>query len=65
MRAGSTAAESVRGSWTLRYDKFKDVVVCRNLLYIGYSFFYNRSQNTWGGFYMGDGLKNVDLIFCL
>jgi radial spoke head protein 9 len=63
--AAGTAADDVRGSWALQYDKFKEVVVCRNLLFLGYSFYYNCSTNTWGSFYNGDGLKNTDLIFML
>ena len=63
--AGKSAATDVRGSWTLRYDAFKDITVCRNLLFLGYSFYYARGSNTWGSFYSGDGLKNTDLIFML
>jgi len=65
IHAGASAAGDVRGSWTLLYDKFRNITVCRNLLYIGYSFFYNSVSNTWGEFYGGDGLKNNDLIFML
>eukprot|EP00892_Ulva_mutabilis_P002424 jgi/Ulvmu1/12182/UM085_0046.1 len=62
---GRSAADDVRGSWALVHDKFRNITVYRNLLYMGYSFFYNSMNNTWGGFYHGDGLKNNDLIFML
>lgn len=65
MPAAATVAEDVRGSWTLQYDAFKEVTVCRNLLFLGYSFYYNHSTCTWGGFYHGDGLKNKNLVFML
>jgi radial spoke head protein 9 len=63
--AGNTAAADVRGCWSVLHDKARQVTVCRNLLYFGYTFFYNASNKTWGGFYHGDGLKNNDMIFML
>jgi radial spoke head protein 9 len=63
--AGGTAVQDVRGSWAVHYDAFKQVAVLRSLLFLGYSFYYDKAGNTWGGFYSGDGLKNKDLIFML
>lgn len=55
----------MRGSWAIRYDTLKQVAMVRSLLFLGYGFYYDGAANTWGGFYNGDGLKNVDLIFML
>lgn len=62
---GHSAAQDIRGSWALVHDKFRNITVCRNLLYMGYSFYYNSADRSWAGFYHGDGLKNRDLIFML
>jgi len=37
----------------------------RNLLWLGYTFFYDAHQLTWGALYVGNGLRNNDLIFML
>ena len=63
--AGGTAADDVRGCWSILHDKFRQSTVCRNLLFLGYTFYYSSANKTWGGFYNGDGLKNNDLIFML
>jgi hypothetical protein len=63
--AGATAASDLRGAWAVHYDELKQVAVCRSLLHLGYSFYFDADANTWGGFYNGDGLKNNDLVFML
>jgi radial spoke head protein 9 len=55
----------VRGSWVVQSDPLTGVTIIRSLLYLGFSFFYDRDAVAWGGFYHGDGLKNHDLIFML
>lgn len=62
---GSFLADDVRGSWSIRADPFKSVTVLRSLLYPGYFFYYNQHEATWGSLYVGDGLKNNDLVFML
>jgi radial spoke head protein 9 len=62
---GPTLAEDVRGIWSLHWDAFSEVATVRCLLYPGYAFYYSHKALTWGGLYMGSGLKNNDLIFAL
>jgi radial spoke head protein 9 len=35
------------------------------LIYLGYTFYYDNRELTWGGFYDGDGLRNNDLVLML
>ncbi len=62
---GPTLAQDLRGAWSLHYDPFKKVATCRNLVWPGYAFYYNAHDLTWGAAYLGDGLRNDDLIFML
>ena len=38
---------------------------CRSLLWLGYTFYYDAHELTWGALYQGNGLRNDDLIFML
>ncbi|KAJ9528417.1 hypothetical protein QJQ45_020296 [Haematococcus lacustris] len=62
---GPTLAKDLRGSWTLHYDPFKCIATCRSLIYPGYTFYYHAHELTWGALYLGDGVRNDDLIFML
>jgi hypothetical protein len=60
-----TSPQDVRGSWTLHHDSFKGVTTLRSLLWPGYCFYYNARDLTWGGLYLGSGVRNNDLVFML
>ena len=60
---GLTLEKDLRGSWTIHHDPFKAITICRNLLFPGYTFFFNNKQLTWGEAYVGSGLQNRDFIF--
>mmetsp|Transcript_90 Transcript_90/g.138 ORF Transcript_90/g.138 Transcript_90/m.138 type:complete len:272 (-) Transcript_90:413-1228(-) len=62
---GDTLAQDLRGSWSVQYDPFKQIVICRSLVWIGYTFYYHAHDLTWGALYCGDGVPNYDLIFML
>lgn len=62
---GPTLAADLRGVWSVHYEPFKNIAVCRSLLCPGYFFYYNGHDNTWGSLYTGDGIRNNDLIFML
>ena len=62
---GATAAEDVRNTWAIQRDAAKQQTTCRNLIYPGYTFFYDEKQPSWGDVYLGTGLRNNDLIFML
>lgn len=58
-------AQDLRGTWAVQYDAFKGVAQVRSLLFPGYFFYYAANELTWGSLYVGDGLRNNDLIFML
>ncbi|KAF5827522.1 radial spoke protein 9 [Dunaliella salina] len=62
---GPTLAQDLRGTWSVHYDPFKQIATCRSLLWLGYTFYYDAHQMTWGALYHGNGLRNDDLIFML
>lgn len=62
---GKTLAKDVRGTWVIQYDEFRSIAVLRSLLYLGFFFYYNAREGTWGSMYCGDGMRNNDLVFML
>lgn len=58
-------ADDVRGTWSIQYDAFRGVANLRSLLYPGFFFYYDVRAATWGSLYVGDGVKNNDLVFML
>ncbi len=58
-------ATDVRGEWSLQHDGFLGTTTLRNLIWPGYTFYYNGAAGSWGGLYVGTGVKNNDLIFML
>lgn len=54
-----------KGGWALRLDTSKTFVTLRSLQYPGYSFFHEIGTKRFGGLYIGDGKKNVDIAFML
>ncbi|KXZ53946.1 hypothetical protein GPECTOR_6g864 [Gonium pectorale] len=63
--SGVTLANDLRGTWAVQYDAFKGVAQVRSLLWPGYFFYYAANELTWGALYVGDGVRNNDLIFML
>lgn len=62
---GPSLADDVRGVWSLQFDGFKQLTVVRSLLWPGFAYYYSGSSGTWGQLYMGNGMKNTDLVFML
>ncbi|MBN3322303.1 RSPH9 protein, partial [Atractosteus spatula] len=54
-----------KGSWSLQFEKGHSVVVLRNLLWLGLTFYHVPMTPQHGYIYMGTGLKNMDLPFML
>lgn len=50
-----------KGTWTLQ--KRTDYIHIRSLKWPGYMFFHKLGSNKFGGMYIGDGLKNLELHF--
>jgi len=57
----SAACDQPKGTWTLQ--KRTDYVHVRSLKWPGYQFYHKQSTNKFGGMYIGDGLKNLELHF--
>ena len=51
------------GSWTIQPDTTNEVAVIRNNLWAGFTAYHKAGSGDFGGVYVGDGVKNVDLCF--
>ena len=51
------------GCWSSQVDATGNLAMLRSLKWIGYSFYHVSCTNKFGGFYLGDGLKNLELQF--
>jgi hypothetical protein len=65
LAAGAGLAGDLRGAWALQHDSLRGLAVLRSLLYPGYAFYYDGRSLTWGGLYVGDGLRSDHLPFML
>eukprot|EP01017_Pseudomicrothorax_dubius_P042130 TRINITY_DN6833_c0_g1_i1.p1 TRINITY_DN6833_c0_g1~~TRINITY_DN6833_c0_g1_i1.p1 ORF type:complete len:278 (+),score=92.85 TRINITY_DN6833_c0_g1_i1:173-1006(+) len=53
------------GCWALHKDASKTIATIRSLLWPGYIAYHRANSNIFGGVYIGNGIKNVDLPFLL
>ena len=53
------------GSWSLQLDARQKTVSVRSLLWPGYFAFHRLGSDLFGGVYVGEGSKNVDLPFMI
>ena len=53
------------GSWSLQLDSRCKNVSVRSLLWPGYFAFHRLGSDLFGGVYMGEGSKNIDLAFMI
>jgi radial spoke head protein 9 len=61
----SIADDAIKGSWSVQQDTTKSAVSIKSLLWPGYVAFHKLKSKVFGGVYIGDGIKNVDLPFML
>lgn len=61
----SIAQDDIRGSWSVQPDTTKCQVMIKSLLWPGYYSYHKLKTKIFGGLYIGDGIKNVDLPFML
>lgn len=59
----SIAEDQPKGCWNLQSDMVSTNVLGRSLLWPGYHFYSNSYTGKFGGVYIGDGLKNLELQF--
>jgi radial spoke head protein 9 len=53
-------------SWSIQKDPINPVIVTiRSRLWPGYYAYHRGNTGCYGGVYIGDGIKNVDLVFML
>ena len=57
----SAGEDQPKGTWTLQTRTGYTHV--RSLKWPGYQFFHKQGTNKFGGMYIGDGLKNLELHF--
>jgi len=55
----------VKGSWSLQFERGSGQVTLRSLLWLGYTFFHVPESRVYGGIYVGNGERNIDLPFML
>jgi len=61
----SIAEDDIQGSWSVQPDTTKSQVMIKSLLWPGYYAYHKLRSKIFGGVYIGDGVKNVDLPFML
>ena len=57
------ATDIPMGCWTIQPDTTNEVAVIRNNLWAGFTAYHKCGTGEYGGVYVGDGVKNVDLCF--
>mmetsp|Transcript_24904 Transcript_24904/g.28594 ORF Transcript_24904/g.28594 Transcript_24904/m.28594 type:complete len:113 (-) Transcript_24904:35-373(-) len=61
----SIAHDEIKGSWSVQPDTTKSQVIIKSLLWPGYYGYHKLRTKIFGGVYIGDGIKNSDLVFML
>ena len=57
--------DEIKGSWSVQPDTTKSQVIIKSLLWPGYYAYHKLKSKIFGGVYIGDGMKNVDLPYML
>ena len=57
--------DAPKGVWSVQMDCEKRNVNCRNLLWPGYYSYHKIKTNHFGGIYLGNGVKNIDVAFMI
>ena len=53
------------GEWTVTKDTSCTTGILRSRLWPGFMVFHRANTNVYGNFYMGNGIKNVDIAFLI
>lgn len=59
------SSDMPQGLWSVQKDSNGKTAVIRNHVWAGYTAYHKVGSNTFGGVYIGDGLKNADLAFMI
>ena len=49
----------------IMYLQVSGKALVRSMVWLGYTFYYDSQTATYGGMYVGTGIRNNDLIFML
>ena len=52
-----------KGAWSIQKDVTGQQAVIRNNIWAGFTAFHKAGSNEFGGVYVGEGLKNIELCF--
>lgn len=58
-------SDSLKGSWTIQVDASGSIANLRSLLWPGYFAFHKANTHFFGGVYVGEGIKEVNIAFAL
>jgi len=61
----SALTDEPRGQWGIQKDSSENVAIIRNFLWPGYFSYHHGETKKFGGFYIGEGIKNCELPFML
>ena len=53
------------GMWSCQKDTTGEMAIIRNNVWAGFTAYHKACSEDFGGIYVGDGLKNLDLCFQL
>ncbi|XP_048452616.1 radial spoke head protein 9 homolog, partial [Rhincodon typus] len=57
--------DEMKEFWSLQYERGSKLVILRNLLWLGFTFFHVPETSQYGCIYMGLGERNIDFPFMI
>ena len=57
--------DTPKGMWSIQKDANGQTAIIRNNVWSGYTAYHKACSCDFGGVYVGDGQKNLDLVFQL
>ena len=55
--------DALKGNWSVLKDTMGTVAILRNKQWPGYYAFHKANTDIYGGFYVGNGVKSLDIAF--
>lgn len=59
------SGDNPKGVWSIKKDCEGKNVVCSNMLWQGYNSMHRLKTSVFGGIYIGNGIKNIDVAFMI
>ena len=57
------ALDTPMGCWSIQPDTTNEVAIIRNNLWAGFTAFHQCGTGRFGGVYVGDAVKNIEICF--